>query len=236
LGLEEDGNGIVNLIVVVSSVLFLEGIDRILEPEEDIKIIAKTSNCSEIIPLVEQKKPDVLFIDTAIPNLDIVKILGLIRERKGAETKVLLLLHTLDEEVIINALSLGVRGYLTDASNAEEFIRAIRAVSKDEIWAEGKIITKVLIRLLPPRGGKSVIKPNLTKREEEIVRLVIQGLSNKQISKRLLISEKTVKNHLGNIFNKLGVSSRLNLAINRLGENISKPSPRTKVPENPENS
>ncbi|HXP52798.1 MAG TPA: response regulator transcription factor [Bacteroidia bacterium] len=148
------------------------------------------------------------------------------------------MLHTPDEdeEVIINSLSLGARGYLTDASSSEEFIQAIRAVSKGEIWADIKIITKVLTRLLPPRESKPDIKPNLTKREEEIVRLVVQGLSNKQISKRLFISEKTVKNHLGNIFNKLGVSSRLNLAINRLGENISKPSLRTKVPENPEDS
>jgi DNA-binding NarL/FixJ family response regulator len=227
---------VIRLIVAVSFCLFCEGIYKILEPEKDVEIIAKASTHIEIIPLVEQKKPDVLFIDTAIPNLDIVKILGLIREKKGAETKVLLFLHTLDEEVIINALSLGVRGYLTDASSAEEFIQAIKAISKDEIWADIKIITKVLTRLLPPREGKPVIKPNLTKREEEIVRLVVQGLSNKQISKRLFISEKTVKNHLGNVFNKLGISDRLNLAVSRLGGNISKPNPRTKVPENPENS
>jgi DNA-binding NarL/FixJ family response regulator len=226
----------IRLVVAVSFCLFCEGIYKILEPEKDIKIISEASTHIGIIPLVEQKKPDVLFIDTAIPNLDIVKILGLIREKKGAETKVLLLLHTPDEEVIINSLSLGVRGCLTDTSSSEEFIQAIRAISKGEIWADIKIITKVLTRLLPPRERKSDIKPNLTKREEEVVRLVVQGLSNEQISNRLFISEKTVKNHLGNIFNKLGISSRLNLAISRLGENIPKPSPRTKVPENPEDS
>ncbi|HSE84402.1 MAG TPA: response regulator, partial [Thermodesulfobacteriota bacterium] len=102
---------IISLIVAAPSALFREGIRKILEPEKDIEIIAEASTQLGIIPLVEQKKPDVLFIDAAIPNLDIVKILELIKE-KSAETKVLLLLHTVDEKVIINAISLGVRGYL----------------------------------------------------------------------------------------------------------------------------
>ncbi|MBI2487227.1 MAG: response regulator transcription factor [Deltaproteobacteria bacterium] len=209
------------LMVAVSSTFFREGIRKILESEKDIEIIAEASTHQEIITLLEQKKPDVLFIDSGIPNLDIVKILEYIEE-KSTGTKVLLLLHTLSEEAIINALSLGVWGYLTDTSCTGHFIQAVRAVSKGEMWAERRIITKAFARLLPQTKAKPVlIKPKLTKRKEEIIRLILQGNSNKQISKKLLISEKTVKAHLTNIFHELGLSNRLNLALDFLSESNS---------------
>ena len=212
----------ISLMVVSSSSLFREGIRKILEPEKDIEIIAETSTQLEIIQLVEQKKPEVLFIDAAIPDLDIVKIMELIKE-KSAETRVLLLLHKVDEEVIINAISLGVRGYLTDLSKTEQLIQAIRTISKDEIWAERKIVTKALARILYSEEGKPrPLQLNLTKREEQIVNLVMQGYSNKRIANKLSLSEKTVKNHLGVIFKKLGISSRLQLAIYLLDRNNSK--------------
>ena len=203
----------ISLIVASSSSLLREGIRKILEPEKDIEIIAEASTQLEIIQLVEQKKPDILFIDAAIPDLDIVKTLELIKE-KSAETKVLLLLHKVDEEVIINAVSLGVRGYLTDLSKTEQLIQAIRTISKDEIWAQRRIVTKALARILYSEEGKPrPLQLNLTKREEQIVNLVMQGYSNKRIANKLSLSEKTVKNHLGVIFKKLGISSRLQLAI-----------------------
>ena len=203
----------ISLMVVSSSSLFREGIRKILEPEKDIEIIAEASTQLEIIQLVEQKKPDILFIDAAIPDLDIVKTLELIKE-KSAETRVLLLLHKVDEEVIINAVSLGVRGYLTDLSKTEQLIQAIRTISKDEIWAQRRIVTKALARILYSEEGKPrPLQLNLTKREEQIVNLVMQGYSNKRIANKLSLSEKTVKNHLGVIFKKLGISSRLQLAI-----------------------
>lgn len=143
------------------------------------------------------------------------------------------MLHTIDEETFINAISLGVRGYLTEESNTVQFIEAIRAVVKEEIWADGKIVAKVLTRLLPLRKDKSDLNFNLTKREEEIVMLVVQGWSNKQISKQLFISDKTVKTHLVNIFKKLGINNRFQLAVNFLDESSPTPSPGTKSIENP---
>jgi len=102
-----------------------------------------------------------------------------------------------------------VRGYLRDISNLEQFVRAISAVSQEEIWAERRVLTKVVARL------SSKIKPcpknRLTEREKEIINLVIDGLSNKQIAGRLFITERTVKTHLGNIFSKVGINNRTDL-------------------------
>jgi PAS domain S-box-containing protein len=196
----------IKLMVATSSSLIQEGIHRILEFEKGIEVTAEATSHLEIIPLVEQKKPDVLLIDTAMSNLDVQEILESIKE-KSAKTKVLLLLYTLDEEIIINAIYSGARGYLTAALNAAEFTQAIRAVSKDKIWAEIKIITKILTRLFPSKSNRG----NLTRREEEIAKLVVQGWSNKKISNKLFITEGTVKIHLNNVFKKLGISNRAQL-------------------------
>lgn len=140
-------------LMVGVPLLFRGGICKILESEKDIEIVAEASVQEEIILFVEQKKPDVLFIDTAIPNLDIVKILESVEEN-SPETKVILLSRTRNEGVIINAISSGVLRYLTATSDARQLIKAIRAISKEGIWAEKKIITRYLIRSLRSGRGR----------------------------------------------------------------------------------
>jgi DNA-binding NarL/FixJ family response regulator len=142
----------IKLMLVVPS-LFQGGICKVLESEKDIEIVAEASTHIDTVSFIEQKKPDVLFIDTFIPDIDILEILELIRQ-KSPETKLLLLVNALDEEAFINAVSLGVQGYLTEASDTEQFIEAVRAVGKEEIWAERRIVTKVLTQLLPLRRDK----------------------------------------------------------------------------------
>lgn len=133
--------------------------------------------------------------------------------RKSAATKLLLLVHTLNEEASTNAITLGVYGYLTEGSSTEQFIKAIRTVNQEEIWAKRRIVTRVLTQFSPLRKANPVLNPNLTKREEEIIKFVVQGWSNKQISRQLFISEKTVKTHMGNVFDKLCIRNRFDLAI-----------------------
>lgn len=211
------------LAVASSSILVQEGIHKILESERDIEIISSVSNQVEIIPLVRQNKPDLLLVDTALPKLDVEHLLELI-EQESVDTKVILLLHTPDERLIINSISLGVRGFVSEASNQEQFIQAVRAVSKGEIWAEVKLITKILTQLLPSQKGfKRLLAPELTNKEEEVVKLIAQGLSNKQIAKKLYVSERTVKAHLRNMFKKFGVSSRFQLAMRFQNLGVSNP-------------
>lgn len=204
-------------LMLASSTLVLEGIRKILEPVEEIKITAESSNRQELLSIIQRKKPQVLFIDTAIPNLDTLEALESIKDM-SPDIKVILLLHNLDEDFIINAISLGVQGFLTSTSNGEQFVQAIKTVRNNEIWLDIKNLTNIITRLVPTRDNLKLLKSNLTNREEEIVKLVVQGLSNKQISKKLLISENTVKNHLTNIFNKVGISNRSQL-INLIGKN-----------------
>lgn len=114
-------------LMVAVPLIFRRGIRKILKLEQDIKIIAETTCHLKIIPFVKQRKPDVLFLDTAISHLG--KILESIEE-KSPGTKVLLLLRAWNEEVIINVISLGVRGCLTDVSNTEQLIKAIKTIGR----------------------------------------------------------------------------------------------------------
>jgi len=197
-------------LVLVSSAFTMEGIARILELEEDIQVIATASTYLEMVPLVERNEPNVLLIDTAIPDIDVVEVLEFIR-KKSPKTKLLLLLHAMDESEIVNILSLGVCGCLTDTSNKEQLIEAVRAVSKGWIWMDVQSISNILTGLLPLSKERLALKSKLTKREEEIVNLVVQGYSNKQISTNLFIAENTVKTHLANIFSKFEVTNRIQL-------------------------
>jgi len=210
-------NAHVRLMILTPSSVVRQGVRKMLESEKYIEIIAEISNYQDILPIVEQNKPDLLFVDKTLPTLKILEILSSVRD-KSPTTKVLLLLHSFDEDFIMDALSLGVRGYLTDRSNADQFIQAARALSKDEIWGEVEIITKLLTRFLHSKKGSSVVpRPHLTKREDEVVKLIIQGYSNKQVSEKLFISEKTVKSHLNNVYKKLRLSNRLQLVADFLG-------------------
>jgi len=211
-----DKVGNISIIVVAFSNIFLEGIQKILEPESDIQIIGKTLYISEIFPLIEVKKPDVLCIDSSIPNLDIEEVIVFIRE-KSVETKLLLLLQTIYEESIIGFLSMGIHGYLKPTEQSDHLVKAIRAICKGEIWAERNIISKLLKRVLgvlPREKIKQVIEEKLTKREKEIIELVILDYRNKEIAKKLYISENTVKAHLVHIFKKIGASDRHHLGDN----------------------
>jgi len=161
---EEKSN--ISLGVITSSNLVSEGIKKLIEPEKDIKLAAEASTHSEIIPLIGQVKPDVLIIDTALPNLDLEKIQKSI-EGMSARTKVLLLLHSLDEMIVINALSLGVKGFITNNTKTENLSQAIRfvSVSKGEVWGDIIIMKKILEHVSLTQKSKPVLSnTNLTKK------------------------------------------------------------------------
>lgn len=209
---------IIKVGIVTISTLSREGICKMLESAADIKVVDVISNYLEIIPATEQRGIDVLIVDTALPDMNVREMLELILQVK-VKTKVLLLLQNLDDELIIEAISLGCSGALTYRSNAEQFAKAIRSVKKEEIWADRRVITKVVTRLIPQRKGRlKLIKSLFTKREEEILQLIIQGYGNKHTSKKLFMSENTLKSHLTRIFKKLSVGSRLELMSKLHGE------------------
>ena len=210
----------IRVVLAVSSNLYRQSIKELIRPEQDITIVQEISQYNDLIPLVYKNDVNVLFLDLNLSGLRINDYLNLIRDKKSP-LKILLMLNSSDNDKIINALCLGVKGCLDMNANKEQFIQAIRAVSSEEIWADAGLISKALNKILNNKKfslGDSNNK--LTNKEERIAQLILQGCSNKDIAKEMFISEKTVKTHIGHIFKKLGIKSRYQLVANYLGGDI----------------
>ncbi len=188
----------IRVMVAGKASLFVEAICKILEDEKNTKIVAQASNPSDTIRYCEKAKPDVLLLDTDIPDLYVKKTLRLIKE-ESPQTKVLLLVKYYTEETFKNLLLDNVKGYITKTEISSPLIEAIETISMGEFWI-GRV----------KEGFK---RQKLTRRESEIAGLVTKGYGNKDIAKKLLITERTVKAYLTAIFKKLGIRSRYELIL-----------------------
>ncbi|MGB7293054.1 MAG: LuxR C-terminal-related transcriptional regulator [Thermodesulfobacteriota bacterium] len=201
----------ITLIVLTPSAILVEGMQKILESEGDMHIIARVSNLNELKPFINSGIPDVLIVDTVAPNLDVNELIMSIGE-KDVQTQVLLLLHTPDHQLVVDSLNLGVKGFITKKSKSQRLVQAIRIIRRGEIFGDVKIMKRIIAEFLIRQDNADAIYDNkLTKKEIEIAKLVTEGYSNKVIAKELFISDKTVKTHLNRIYKKLEVTSRYEL-------------------------
>ncbi|HEX3035559.1 MAG TPA: GAF domain-containing protein [Thermodesulfobacteriota bacterium] len=215
-------NEIIKVGIATNSPILREGVYKMLESAKGIKVVDMTSNHLNIVSTVEQEKIDVLIFDTSIQEMHFRDILELVSQ-KNIKTKVLLLFQKLDDEMVMEAISLGGAGGMTYKLNAELLIRAIRAVNEEELWADRRITRKVIDRFIPLKKGKlKLVKSVFTRREQEILEILVKGNSNKYISQKLHISESTLKTHITRIFRKLNVSNRIELFHRLNGKNLEK--------------
>jgi two-component system response regulator DegU len=224
------------VVIADDHTLFREGMKKMLSLEKDILVVGEASRGDEVTKLVERTKPDVLLLDLKMPKGDIVQTLLEVKDINPA-TKVIVLTAFSEDENILNAAKGGARGYVLKGIDFATLLRAIKTVHEGGLWidkdlpsaedfeeiAQGQLhdVTRVA-------GDNDAIK-NLTRREMEILRLVAEGLTNEEIGKKIFISEKTVKTHLTNIFDKLKVNNRFKAALLIMGpsSNTDFPSART---------
>lgn len=196
--------------------LFRAGLRKLLEQEEDIRVVGEATDGLQALMLAEALQPDILLLDIKMPNVDGLTVLPKIRA-KSPKTKILILSGFVEDELITQALHHGVRGYLPKALTYPDLLKAMRATHAGELWVERKVIAQVLEGLLEKvtnlQAPLAETRKGLTDREDEVVKWVIQGNTNKEIAAQLGISEKTVKTHLSHIFEKLKVSRRLQLLL-----------------------
>ena len=211
----------IKVLIADDHALFREGLGMLLAQQDDIQVVGEAKNGLETLNQVEALQPDILLLDILMPELGGLEVLPKIRA-KCAKTKVLMLTGFFEEELITEAMQNGAKGYLLKGADNKELVKAIRATHAGELWAERKVLTLLLESLFEKVSGLhaslSVSRENLTERENEIVRWVIQGMTNKEIAEQLGISDKTVKTHLSNIFSKLKVSRRLELLLYRIAD------------------
>jgi DNA-binding NarL/FixJ family response regulator len=183
------------------------GLEQLLATFDDIQVVGSAAGGEEAITLCRELEPDVLLLDLSMPDLDGIEVTDQLRE-SVPRTRVVVFTSFSDRERIVRALDSGAIGYLLKDAEPEEILAAIRVAAR----GESPIAPRAAAELLAHRKTRSSVV-ELTAREREVLRLVVDGLANKQIARRLGISEKTVKGHLTNLFQRIGVADRTQAAL-----------------------
>jgi NarL family two-component system response regulator LiaR len=187
--------------------LVREALNRTLESEEDIEVVAEASDGEEAVKLASELKPSVVVMDIVMPKLNGIEATRKIKEI-APDSAILILTAYDDDEYVLGLLDAGAAGYLLKSARGRDLVGAIRAIRSGESVLHPKIIAKLLKRATMSPVGEHKASGLLSERESEILQLVTSGMSNKEIAGKLFLSQRTIKAHLTNIFNKLNVASR----------------------------
>lgn len=206
----------IKILIADDQRLFRQGLRSLLEQEEDLIVVGEAADGQDAFTLAQKTNPDIILMDVEMPKLDGINATEMILERNRDVRILMLSVHNEDERVVA-ALRAGASGYILKDAEHTEFIRIIRSAHAGE-----KITSPFLANLAPPAPSSQGVPQNdedmekemdekfsLTEREKEMLRLLLQGKSNKEISALTYVSTETVKSHLQNIYKKLGVRSRL---------------------------
>ncbi len=192
------------------------GVKNMLEREPHIEVVGEAEDGDDAITQTLELEPDILLLDLMMPRLPGLEAMRAIMS-KSPRVKILLLTSTISTQQIIEALQIGARGIVLKDSVAADLAKALRAVISGDYWIGGERVVNLVAALndLMKRAAESPEKKTygLTPRELEVVTCIVEGCSNKDVAKQFAISEETVKRHLSNIFDKTGVSTRLELAL-----------------------
>lgn len=211
----ENKSNKVRTLIADDHTIFREGLRRLLESEAEFEIVGEAADGAEAVALVQQTTPDILLLDLAMPRMPGLEALREITEL-GASTRVILLTAAVEKRQIIEALQVGARAIVMKDAATQTLIKAIETVMKGQYWVGREPITDMVQYLRTQTAAATSSKAKtygLTRREVEILGTIVAGLSNKEIAQKFSLSEDTVKHHLTNIFDKVGVSSRLELAL-----------------------
>jgi len=197
----------IRIVIADDHAIFRDGLRRLLATQEDFRVIGEASDGKEAIAMASDLRPDVLLLDLAMPRVPGMEVLRELAHQEVA-VRTILLTAAIQPFAVTSALQLGARGIVLKASPPEMLLKSIRSVCEGQFWVGSEPVTTFARTGQASSGGFG-----LTSREIEIISAIKEGSSNREIASKLAISEETVKRHLSNIYAKLGVSSRLELAV-----------------------
>lgn len=211
----------ISVLIADDHPLFRQGIKQILELENDITVVAQAANGDEAVRLTREHKPDVILMDINMPGSNGLQAIKEIKDENINSKIIVLTIHE-DREYLIKTIQMGAEGYVLKDAEPSVLIDAIRSVHQGQFYIQPNM-TKELVKefnRLTLHGRERNGENRLTAREREVLKLIAEGMINKEIATKLYISEKTVKNHVSSIFRKLNVSDRTQAAIYAIKHNI----------------
>jgi two-component system, NarL family, nitrate/nitrite response regulator NarL len=215
----------IRILIADDHPIFRDGLRRLLEAESQLVVVGEACDGAEAVKLARQLKPDILLLDLAMPRHPGLEALREMNSSANQQpVRVILLTAAAEKNQIVEALQLGARGVVLKDSATQLLLKAIETVMSGEYWVGRESVSNLVqyLRMLVQSSGEEARqkKFGLTPRELEIVSAVVAGYANKEIAEYFKISEDTVKHHLSNIFDKLGVSTRLELALFAVNQSL----------------
>lgn len=206
----------IRIVIADDHTIFRDGLRRLLDLDEEFEVVGEAADGAQAVAMVEQHQPAILLLDLAmpkIPGLEALRELSL----RHFTTRTILLTAAIERRQVIEALQMGACGIVMKDAATQLLLQAIRTVVAGLYWVGHAPVTDMMMYLreqnISQAPSKARTSFGLTRRETEILGTIVAGLSNKEIAQKFILSEDTVKHHLTNIFDKVGVSSRLELAL-----------------------
>ena len=201
----------VNILLADDHKMIREGLKQLLEMYDDIKVVGEAGDGFECLNLADKTHPDVILLDINMPVMNGIEVLQEIK-KKSISVKILVLTVHNEVEYLLKAVDIGVDGYIMKDAESAELKKAINCIMQGETYIQPSLVPALNSRLVSRDIDKEKIN-SLTKRELEVLIEVANGMFNKEIATSLNISERTVKNHISNIFKKIDVSDRTQAAV-----------------------
>lgn len=208
----------VKIMIADDHSMIREGLKQLLELEGDFEVIAEACDGVECLEKLLMVKPDVLLLDINMPNMNGLEVLQKMKDKR-MKVKVLVLTVHNEVEYLLKAVNIGVNGYLLKDSESAELKKAILAVVNGDDYIQPSLIPLLNAKMIDI-DNDSVKIEKLTRRELEVLKLLAIGKYNKEVAEELEISERTVKNHVSNIFKKIGVTDRTQAAVFAIRNNL----------------
>ncbi len=208
----------IKVLIADDHSMIREGLKQLIELEDDIEVIKLVGNGKSCIESISTDKPDIVLLDVNMPVMNGLEVLEYLNEHDIDMRVIILTIHN-EVEYLLKAIDIGVDGYILKDSDSDLLISAIRNVYRGETYIQPNMATK-LLKKVQVMDREEKIKSTLTKREVQVLKLITNGLLNREIAQTLDISEKTVKNHVSNIFRKIDVNDRTQAAVYAIKNDI----------------
>ena len=197
----------IRLLLVDDHAVVRQGLRMFLNLDPDFEIVGEAADGNAALKLARELQPDVVLMDLLMPGMDGIEATGILR-KEMPDIEVIALTSVLEDSSVVGAIRAGAIGYLLKDTEANELIRSIKAAAEGQVQLSPQAAARLMREVRAPESPEA-----LTERETEVLRLLAQGQSNKEVARALSIGEKTVKTHVSSILGKLNVSSRTQAAL-----------------------